>query len=266
MSATLEKALCILELLFEHPNGVSVTTIARLTNQPASSVHRTLRQFSQLGYVQQTQTQGEYVLTVRLPSKAIAFLHSTGIEDVAQPILDRLASETGELVRLSVVSNNALMWVAVAQGATKGLRYDAEKDHGTVAHLASSATGQAWLSTLTDEDAVTLVTSQGLRQQDEALNAPQTLGELLDRLKHARDRGYGAVTESHVSGMSAIAVPIWKADRNTAIGCVSIAGPTVRLSPRQMADFAEKLKMAAEELSVLSLASGFLRPNHQSSR
>ena len=44
--------------------------------------------------------------------------------DIAQPVIDRLADTTPELVRLAIVDGDRLTLVAKAQGAKSGLRYD----------------------------------------------------------------------------------------------------------------------------------------------
>ena len=50
------------------------------------------------------------------------YYSGTGINDVAQPILERLAANSGELARLAVVEGEGMLWVAKAQGARHGLR------------------------------------------------------------------------------------------------------------------------------------------------
>lgn len=74
-------------------------------------------------------------------------------------MLDRLAAESGDLVRLAVVNGRELFWVAKAQGSLHGLRYD--PDMGQVARLSYSASGHAWLSCLSDEEVLLLVKRQG---------------------------------------------------------------------------------------------------------
>lgn len=49
---------------------------------------------------------------------------STGIADVAQPLLDDLARVNTELVHLTVDQGNQLIWVPKSQGSCRGLRYD----------------------------------------------------------------------------------------------------------------------------------------------
>ncbi|MFY0633810.1 MAG: IclR family transcriptional regulator [Vannielia sp.] len=263
MSSVLEKSFAIIELLVEHPEGLPVSAIAQATAQPASGVHRTLQELTRLGYVRQAQAHGDYGLTIRMPALGLGFLGRAGITDVAQPVLDRLAAESGELIRLSIVDDDCLTWVAVAQGGTRGLRYDPGQEQGVVVHLASSAGGQAWLSTMSEDEALMRVSRQGVVRADEnaGSKAPQTLSELMTRLAETRERGYSVAIDSYLVGMAAMAVPVRYRGGETVVGCLSIAGPTARLEPEWMAAHAEMLKAAAAELGDAALGFKYFHHN-----
>ena len=250
MSSVLEKSLAIIQLLAAHPTGLPVSAVAAATDQPASGVHRTLQELARLGYVRQLQAQGDYALTIKLPAMGIGFLGRAGITDVAQPVLDRLAAQSGELIRLSVVCGDNLTWVAVAQGATVGLRYDPGQEQGVTVHLASSSAGKAWLSTMTDEEALARVAAQGLLRNAEGQgpNAPRSHALLLAQLAEARARGYATAVDSYIAGMAAMAVPVFYAGSSNVLGCLSIAGPAVRMTEDHMAALAPILQAAAAEL------------------
>jgi len=263
MSSVLEKSLAIVELLVDHPAGLPVSALAAATDQPASGVHRTLQELSRLGYVRQMQAQGDYALTIKLPAMGLGFLGRAGITDIAQPVLDRLAAESGELIRLSVVDGGRLIWVAVAQGATRGLRYDPGQEQGVVVHLASSAGGKALLSTMPDEDALAAVSAQGLMRQAEGTgaNAPRSLTLLLEQLAEARARGYAIAVDSYIAGMAAMAVPVRYHGTGAVLGCLSIAGPAVRMTAERMAALAPRLQAAAAELGTAAAGSKFFQSN-----
>ena len=176
MNGVLDRTLGILELLAQHGHGLEMAAIADQLNIPRSGVHRLLADLVRCGYVRQTRDHGEYVLTTKLVAMGLSYLSNSGIVDVAQPLLDRLAELSGELVRLSVIDGDRLTWVARAQGARQGLRYD--PDMGSDARLSCSASGHAWLMTLSDEQALALVAQQGLGQSsDYGPNAPSSLQE-----------------------------------------------------------------------------------------
>ena len=108
-------------------------------------------------------------------------------------MLERLAKESGELVRLAIVDGDRLTWVAKAQGTRKGLRCD--PDMGVDARLSCTASGHAWLMTLSDERALELVGRQGFGQpKDYGPKAPTTVKALLAVLNAARTRGFAIST------------------------------------------------------------------------
>lgn len=259
MTSVLERSLGILELLSEEPEGLAISAIASRLDLPPSAAHRLLNELARFGYVRQDRAQGDYSLTIKLAAMGLNFLGHSGVTDIAQPILDRLAQATGELVRLSVLDGRQLVWVAVAQGATAGLRYDPGREQGVVVHYASTANGQAFLSTLSNDEALMLVAEQGFSHRVEPLGpaAPDSATALLARLEETRRRGYSMAIDSYISGMAAMAVPVRYANRDAVIGTVSVAGPAVRLTPERMREVAEPLRAAAAEIGQASKASRF---------
>ena len=263
MSSVLEKALSIVELLVDHPTGLSVSAIGAATDQPVSGVHRTLQELARLGYVRQLHAQGDYALTIRLPAMGLGFLGRAGITEVAQPVLDELAALSGELIRLSVVDGDSLIWVAVAQGSTRGLRYDPGQEQGVLVHLASSSAGKAWLSTMSDDEALARVSAQGLLRQAEGAgsSAPTSLTLLLAQLAEARAKGFGVAVDSYIAGMAAMAVPVRYRGTGPVLGCLSIAGPAVRMTETRMEELVPALHAAALDLGKASVGSKFFRVN-----
>jgi DNA-binding IclR family transcriptional regulator len=261
MSSVLEKSLAILELLVEHPRGLQVSTVARQLDMPVSGVHRQLRELARLGYVRQLRDQGDYALTIRLAALGLGFLGRSGVTDVAQPILDRLAASSGELVRLSVLDGTGLVWVAVAQGATVGLRYDPGREQGLAVHPASTAGGQALLSTMPDDEVLALVGETGLRPagMEETSHGPASIADLMQAIEETRKRGYSIAVNSYIEGMGAMAVPVRAGGvlDGTVLGCLSIAGPAVRFPLERMEELAPALHEAAAELGAAAPASHF---------
>lgn len=262
MSGVMERTLTILEFLGKHPEGMQVSVIASELDMPASAAHRLLKELSQYGYVRQLRNQGDYALTIKLAGIGLAFLARTGVPDITQPILDRLAAETRELVRLSVVDGDDLVWVGVAQGAVAGLRYDPGREQGIKVHLSCSAGGHAWLSTMSDEEALGRIGAQGVTPDfPVGPGAPATITEVLAAVEQARKRGYATSFNSYHTGMGAMAMPITSGETGAVIGCLSIAGPAVRVTPEQMEDFFPLLREAANEIGNAAEASFFFVRN-----
>ena len=259
----LSRALGIVELLGRQVGGLHLQSIADELEVPKSAVHRMLAELSRLGYVRKSEETGRYLLTTRLISLGFRYLAESGVQDVAQPILDDLARRTGELVRLGVVDGDSQVWVAKAQGARSGLRYD--PDMGSQAQLSCTATGLAWLAALPEAEALRLVEKQGFGKLHQyGPQAPRTLAGLRERLAQARSAGFAMVVDSSAPGTSALAATLRHPVTRRVLGTVSVAGPSVRLTEERMAALAPELLQAAEELSAASLGSAWLAEAGQS--
>lgn len=261
MSSVLEKSLAILELLVEQPGGMQVSAIAKQLDMPVSGAHRTLRELARLGYVRQERDQSDYALTIRLAALGLGFLARSGVTDIAQPILDRLAQTSGELIRLSVLDGRGLTWVAVAQGATVGLRYDPGREQGVRVHPASTAGGQALLATMNDDEILALVGETGLEPSGNGPTpgAPASIADLMKAINATRKRGYSVAINSYIEGMGAMAMVVRAggvAD-GRVLGCLSIAGPAVRLPLGRMEELAPALSDAAHDIGSAALASQY---------
>jgi DNA-binding IclR family transcriptional regulator len=253
MSSVLERTLGILECLASQPEGLPLGRIADKLNMPASAAHRLLADLTRHGYVRQNRDQGDYLLTTKLVTMVLDFMGAAGIVDFAQPVLDRLAQTTGEFIRLAVVDGDRLVWVARAQGARRGLRYDPDND--TTAQLSCTASGHAWLMTMSDEEALRLVIKQGFGTPEQfGPDAPTTAQRLLKLLAEARKRGYGMTVDMFGAGLTSIAVPL-RRPGEAPVGVLSIAGPAVRLTPARMAEQLPMLQAAAREIVLASVTS-----------
>ncbi|WP_418126498.1 IclR family transcriptional regulator (plasmid) [Variovorax sp. 375MFSha3.1] len=257
MSEMLGRSFKVLEYLAEHPQGVALSTVASELKIPLSASHRLLTELIRCGYVRQNAIDGHYVLTIKLVSVGLSFLSNSGIVDVAQPLLDQLAAASGELVRLAVVDGEDLTFVAKAQGATHGLRYD--PDMGLSVMLSCSAAGHAWLSTMSEDDAMALVAKKGLgKPEDFGPKAPTTLKAVMAYVKAARQRGFSMINEVFAPGMTAMAAPVFSV-HGAVIGVVTIAGPAVRLTPHRMEALGPALLGTAEEVARASGASALFK-------
>ena len=253
MSAALDRSLRILELLAAHPEGCALSYVSSRLKMPLSATHRLLTALCEAGYIKQSRGQGDYLLTMKLVSLGLSFLSNAGVVDIAQPMLDRLAEESGELVRLGVLDGENITFVGKAQGATRGLRYD--PDMGLSVRLSCSAAGHAWLATLPDENALAVVARQGYgKPADFGPNAPTTPKALLAFLRAARKRGFSLIVEVFAPGMSAMSAVVKKRD-SEVIGVVTIAGPLVRLTEQRMLSLGPALLRTAAEVGAASSLS-----------
>lgn len=253
MSGVMERTLALLERLAADVHGLPLATLADELNIPRSAAHRLLLELTEHGYVRQSRDRGDYMLTTKLVTLGLTHLKLSGVVDICQPILDRLAASTGELSRIGVVDVDHLTWVATAQGTTTGLRYD--PDAGIDARLSCTSTGLAWLSTLSDDDALELVAREGYPRPGQfGPNAPTSPTAVLKMLKAARKQGYAITSETYKAGVASVAVPVMVPGKG-AVGVVVVSGPSVRLTDARLKQLLPDVQRAAAEIAQASVAS-----------
>jgi DNA-binding IclR family transcriptional regulator len=247
-----DRCLDVLELLTSAAVGLPLSTVAERLNLPKSVAHRWLTFLVGRGYVAQDSGTGRYGLTLRLSLMGVRYLSTVRLTEIGQPILDELAVRGGELIRMTVRDGDRLVWAARAQGARTGLLYDPEMGHE--ARLFCTATGHAFLAALPQDEAFRLVLQQGFDIGSTGPNAPRSLEALRPFIERAQQQGYAVVADGGTLGTAAGAAAITAMQDGSPVpvGTVSIAGPTVRLSPERLHAFArDHLVPAARRLGEI---------------
>lgn len=254
--SSIERWFRILEGLSDFRLGLSLGDISSKADIPKSATHRMLNLMCRTGYVTQLPSR-DYRLTLKLPGLGLHFLSNTKILNECQYVLDQLAGEVGELVRLSMVNKDSLVWIAKAQGAKRSLVIDPVM--GKEVALHATATGKIWLASLSTENALRIVLRDGFGTPEvHGPNVIQTVEALQAELAITKERGYGLALEEADPGIVAIAVAIPSNKvADTAIATLSIAGPSSRLSKEKLVGLLPQLQGAAEQLRGIDVFTEF---------
>jgi DNA-binding IclR family transcriptional regulator len=252
--SSVERGLAILELLVEHNEGLQISEIARRLSLSLSVAHRLLQALIDAHYVRQ-ETQGErYVLTLKLGALGLRRMAGMNLMETAQPILDELARETGELVRLAAVEGEEMIWLSKAQGATNGVRYEPINDpiSGRYVTLHTTGMGKAWLASMPEKEAIAKVLARGFDAGALGPNALHTVPALRREIRKARAQGYAFNEQESELWLSSIAMLIRERGKaNRVMGAVSVAGPSFRLDREKLASFAGPLRRAIDQLEQI---------------
>lgn len=250
MSVALERGMAILELLSTDRNGMQLSRVSEALDIPHSATHRLLTSLMEMGYVHQTREMGNYCLSLKAVSLGIRFVSKNDLIDLARPLIDELASVSGELSRLGLIDGERLVWVAKSLGTRAGLRYD--PDSGAEAPLFCTASGLIWLASMSDEEALARVMKTGFgRAEDYGPNAARTPEEFLKQLRRARTAGYATVTNSFEVATAAMAALI-REQHGEPVGVLTIAGPMFRMTAKRMQELAPTLLRAVASLSEVN--------------
>jgi len=247
-----ERCLGIIELLADGAVAMPLGEIAERLDLPKSGAHRLLATLVDLGWAEQDAETGFYRLTMRLAVLGQRFYTATGIPDICQPLLDRLARECREFARLAVVDGDTLVWVAHAQGAVGGLLYQPLLASNTVP-LYATASGKAWLATLPADAAMEIVVRNGGFDAADRYgpNAVRTIDALMRELDATSRRGFGLAVNEAEPGVTALATTIRAEKSGAVLGTVSIAGPSLRMTKTRIQELSPLVLRSASELSSL---------------
>lgn len=251
MSQQIDQTIAALEFFSESGSSHSIAEIASQLSASKSGTHRLMTRLVERGYVEQDQQTQRYRGSVRLAVLGLQYLSSTGLKDIYLPELRRLANASGELVRLAAPQGDRLFFVSESQGATRGLRFDANLGREVVLH--AMAGGKAWLSTMPEDQAVRYVLAAGF-ERDVPLgpNAISDIETLLADLRECRKLGYAVASEEAEVGVTSIAAPIIaQGAGDEAVASVIIVAPSVRMTEAHREELIPRLIETAKRLGEL---------------
>ncbi|AKI01802.1 transcriptional regulator, IclR family [Hoeflea sp. IMCC20628] len=250
--AAIDRAISMIELLASVPESMELSEIAATVGLPTSAAHRTLATLMSRGWVIQDPASQTYALSLRMGLLAFRNLDTRYIPDLANEVLHKLAAKTQEYCRLAMADNGGLTWIARAQGARQGLRYD--PDMGAEIVLHATANGKAWLSTLTEAEALKMAFVEGLGTlKGMGPNYITDVDSFRQHLNSARLNGYATAVDEGEAGATALAVPFFCSEAPDAAvaGTISVAGPTLRMRPARYAEISRELQVAAREMTAI---------------
>ncbi len=236
---SVKKALDLLTLLlFECPDGASLTELAKKTQSPNNSTHNLLKTMGACGYVEQLEGS-RYAPGPRC--REIGFINRFQLEksgDVNR-ILNDLAEELQEPTVLTVLAGGRRLTVGRGD-----VQVAVKIDHAIVEDqsIYSLPTGRILVTYADERELDAIVERYGFpgERWDDA--------ESLDELKRLRAaiREDGHCVMEQPSGVVAFAVP---AEGNDVVGALGAYAPVFRCPKSRQKNLLKALKSRAEELS-----------------
>jgi IclR family acetate operon transcriptional repressor len=243
--ASVARAVRVLEAFAGHPDGMALSELSAMLGCGKASLSKILGTLRREAFVRQDPRTQRFHLSWRLLALAFGHAHRVGIAAICFPILQALADETDELVQLAVLEQDQLLFVAKAEGPGQGIRMLPLV--GLLAPVHATATGKAWLATLSDARVLAVLARHGMRRL-----TPHTITsrqKLMGELSEVRKRGYAIVDEELADGGRAVGAAITSAGR--AVGAIAVSGPTFRLALGRLHEIAPRVRRAAAELGAL---------------
>jgi len=230
----------IIDLLAEHPSGMTLSHLAAAVGLPKSSAFRYLAALEARGYVIRSADGTGYRLGSPVDgTQPIGPGRLERLVTVAKPLMSRLTSGDTPVSMLASLDGVGVRYLWVASTLTADPRVPKPGDRGL---LHATAVGKAVASQLVDESVLALVTTAGMPQP-----TPSTLGSptgLLRELHRIRGEGFAMSENERHSDVRGVAVPI--GGETIALG---VAARADQLTPDRVGGAVRQLRRAAVVLA-----------------
>lgn len=240
---SVQRALSILEILRNHPDGLGVTEISNRLDVAKSTAFRLLFSLLEEGYVQKDNQTDQYRLGLKLLQLGNEVAKSMDLRRVATPYLKKLVDLTGETTHLAIYEKGEVVYIDKLESSATIRMYS---QVGLRAPAHCTGLGKAMLSGLPDEEIDRVIETKGLQKFTETTLI--TRGQLMKALKEANGNGYAFDDEEHERGVRCAAAPIFNFE-NKVVGGISVAGPTTRISQERMRQIGPQVRQIALEIS-----------------
>ena len=224
-------------------------TIAQLSQRTALSraaVRRCLYTLAKLGYVSSDDGRG-YSLRPRVLALGHAYLSSTPLPTLAQPLLDSISDQLHESSSMAVLEGDEILYVARSTTTTRLMSIDLGLGSRLPAYCSSM--GRVLLADLPAAEIDAYLSRVSLVKLTH--RTVSTASELKRVLATVQRHGYAVVDQELELGLRSIAVPV-KDAAGRSIAAINVGTQSARVSIAEMeSKFLPALNSAAAELGTM---------------
>ncbi len=221
---------------------IGISSPARRLGLGKSTVHRLATTLIQADILERNPESGAYRLGLALFELGALVRRKMDVANEARPYLKALMEKTGETVHLAVLDHDSVLYIntiasrqAIRMSSTVGARVPSH----------SSSEGKVLLAHRSAEFIESVIEGGLGACTPKTIVKPQVLRE---ELATARSRGYALDDEETETGLRSLAAPI-RTHNGQVVAAISIAGPTQRVSKKNLQGYVSDVVAAANAIS-----------------
>lgn len=238
-----DRALHLLELVAQSPEGVRLSDVARAAGLAPSTAHRLLTTLERRGFLLSDPRQATWHVGARAFSVGMAFTRWQNFIAASTPFLRRLRDASRETANLGVLEDGEV--ITVAQLESREI-IRAIAPPGGRTPVMNSGMGKAIVATWPDAAIEALVARHGLRPMTP--RSLRSLDEVRGEIARIRADGYACDDEEFTRGMRCVAAVVRGHD-GEAVGAISVSALASRLPPEGVPPLGQLVRRAAADLS-----------------
>lgn len=244
----LDRALSILELLAQHPDGMRMREIAEVLDLPANSVFRLTGTLEERGYLLREGEDMRYRLSRKLLSLGYKAVGEDKLVEHSLTVMQRLRDETQETVLIGIRAE--LQGIVLEQVAsTQPVKFLV--DPGTHFPLHTSAPGKLFVAFAPPDEKAKLLKSMKFPRY-----SPRTLDsreKFEDELVSVVAQGYAIDRGEELEGLHCVGAPIFN-HRGYPVAAIWVTGPSFRFPESA---FERMGKLVATAAGTISRSFGY---------
>ena len=243
LSSSVDRALSVLQLLADNPDGMGLSELSRKLNVAKSSLYVVLSTMEQRDFVVKDPLTKRYTLGPQLAVLGLAYIQRTNLLSEFQKLAAKVARECGETVQLAILRGRNILYIGKQEG-TQPVRLASEVGTQLPAH--TTALGKSLLAGLSDADVDELYA--GVTLEKRTLRTIDNLEALKRELVQVRARGYAVDRGETLEDLCCVGAPVYDA-HGTVVAAVSISVPVIRMDDKREVELAHKVCELARTLS-----------------
>jgi DNA-binding IclR family transcriptional regulator len=247
----LARAFAMLENLSASREGAYLTELAAAVDVPLSTAHNILTTLMALGYVEQDQASTRYFCGPKVIQLRNRFWDTSSFYPSAQREVVNLTAATGETCHLSQLVGRQIVILFTQEASNRLVVRSNTGKAAMSATFHASATGKAYLSTMSDEEIAQLLAAEPLGCF--TASTITSLRDLHTEIQSVRERGYAANLGEEHPDVYGVAAPIRGAGERKMALTVEIAAP--RASQENLQRIAQRLMSTVRRIEAVTLGT-----------
>lgn len=241
---SVDRALSILEMLAEHPEGIGIIELSEKLQLPKSTTHRLLKSLIARDFVYQHKENERYYASMKIAQLSTNIIDNIDIRQIARPYIEQLARDVNEVVHVCIRDGDSVVYIDKVE-SNRTLRMFSQI--GKRAMLHCTGVGKVLLSGLSNEKIQDIILHTDLTKFTEATITSNE--ELFAEMENIRENKFSLDREEHEDGIYCIAAPI-KDYTGKIVAAFSISGPVERIKDSiENGDYKEKILETSKLIS-----------------
>jgi IclR family transcriptional regulator, KDG regulon repressor len=241
--SSVTSALLVMKAFSAEEAEIGISSLAKRMGLAKSTVHRLAVTLAAEGFLEQNPETGRYRLGLSLFTLGALARRRMDVSNVSRPLLGVLRDKYQEAATLAILSGTSIMYLHnLESGQAIGIRAHI----GDLKPAFCTAEGRVLLA----YSPASLVSE--VLTGDMTARTPRTVSdpaELQRGLEEVRVSGYAIDDEESEAGMRCVAAPV-RDISGKVVAAVGLAGPTQRLTKKDLRTMAPEVVATGEAVSV----------------